>query len=674
MGPRRRPAGVSLGVMPYRASELKAPQGPHRGVPRWLLPGLALLVLAGVVVRGARAPAPRAVEPRVPLPVVPCDRVEVLAERADGSRDVLCGVVRETLPGEGAAAVAEERFASRVVSATPVASGWVFVLEDGMVAHSDSFLGRLKALGRVPCIDRSRRALARSAGRAVVLGLDGRLWTSGDEGVRPLSGPPGRVISVVFASATRGAAVTDTGMLASTDDGGLRWTPVGLGGEVAWEVGLGRDGDIEVATTAGTKILSEGALRSGGLCRGETVDRSTTRVGSAATDRASRASVRAQEVFRAAFLFDRCEPSPPAGRPWSDRRPLPEIRGFRCALDRGAGPRAAPPPMLPPNGHPATRIPLRLATGSGRVQARISEEFGMSEAMRVGWSGSDASGRFTTWSGTLAIPTDPDGRPDLWRSGRVQVHATSRAGLLASGASGSLQWIHSHQRPVGPLFGRWPCQLERPSVTPSARCLGREPSEVAAALPNGGAAWAEWGTIDRRTVATGIEFAPDGEVRFRRALMVDASHPIGLGRWDGVVGIVTWSSLSGRETTFHPLDGSSAHNVPHFPEEVGRGCMMPAGARSRTWATVWHLDAPQHPTPATIAGGVPFASATRYELEVGGASGSSCLRSVTLREDGDPAVATTLTAVAADRFEGTRGDQGVERVSCVAIGYAGSIP
>lgn len=633
--------------MPYRASELRAPKGPRRGLPLWPLAALAGCSLAAVGYLAARADAGRSpVVARMPLPRAACDQIEVMAERPDGARDVLCDRVRETLPGEGTAIVAAQRFVRRVVSATPVERGWVFVTADGTVTHSDTFTGRLHLLGRVPCLD----VTSRSTGRAVVIDADGALWTT--DGRTPLMKwtLPRRVRSAVFTSAAHGAVALEGGEVMVTRDAGGAWARIDLHGEVAVAVGLlGRD-HVEVVTPSGARDLlgdfNSPSFREPGTCPVPTDSRA---IGATwrTDERAAQASVGAQETFEVATFDDRCAGATPPSEGPVRQALRAERRTLWCSIARGRRRVRATAPTVAAG----IEANVDLGTSAGRVESILWPDAG-GRGYLFAWRGRDARGAFRGLSSPDGEPDRLPGAlvPDSEVRGHTRVEVIARSGLLVRpGARGDvLYW--AADRGAMSLLAR-----------PPTACFQVAPRSVGAVMPDGGVAWVQSFPIHGGVAVATVTIGPDGGVR-RGGLLAAAGDAVDLGRWGGVTGVVAGPQRETAPGTFHPLDGSPPRQLPHLPPSSPPACAAPRAANDREVVTLWR--AVDHMDAVTLAedGRRTFATVSREELEVRG--GETCLRAVTLRDLGRGAIGTTLEARAFGRFEGTRGDEGEQAVSC----------
>lgn len=191
-----------------------------------------------------------------------------VVERGDVTR-VVAGPLRAELTADGVA-LADDRFADRIVAAVRVAPGaaWLFLAADGTVARARSFLGPLERFGYVP--QRAEGApdwSTASHGRLAIAVRDPRasLWTTdGSAPVAPAHGlPPGIVMGAAFADADHGMIVVEGGALFVTRDGMRSFARVDLGDAAAASVAA-MDGALYVATSSGIAIFDrDGARREG---------------------------------------------------------------------------------------------------------------------------------------------------------------------------------------------------------------------------------------------------------------------------------------------------------------------------------------------------------------------------------------------------------------------------
>lgn len=592
-----------------------------------------------------------------------CESARVVATHDDAARDVLCGPVRETVPSRGAPAVAPERFAVPILSATPVRRGWVFVTADGTVTRSDTFLGPLHLLGRIPCLA-AAAVPVRSAGRVAVLDAAGALWTT--DGAAPPTRWrfPSRAISAVFADTEHGAAVLEHGELLTTDDAGRTWSRVDLQREVASQVVLTPRG-IVAATSAGTQALTADGARPEGLCLDESLTQPTTY--SDPLGRPAAASVRAQLLFQVATIEERCAPAataPTSAEFESAFATSTDAPGYLCHIaSRGGAEPEAPPSRLPAGAPPGSATYPPILTGAGSVDAHAWRTPDGRARLHFAWTGRDDAGPFVGHAGpdTEGLPVrPPDEARDAYVGWEILVEGTSRRGLLLSFDHG-LHWAGA---------GRSVVALGRPVLD----CLHiglRHQQSVA--LPDGGVAVLQWIYSEGRTLVAALEVGPDGAVRQHRGLIADPSFQVAMSRWGSSLGIVLWRADPVAPSWFHPIDGSPPRRLPRIPLTPPRACSLGAPGSDPDAITFWFGRLDSDFGPATVEDGLlespGFASPTRYEVEW--ARGEMCVRAVTLSRGGMGAeglggVTMTLSARPGDRFVGSLGDAGTFRVACRA--------
>lgn len=248
--------------MPYREPTLKAPAGAKRRVGVAVVVGVAAAAATAVVL------VPRRATRTVPAPVVPSSTSPVIqwgtpiwvADRpADRSQRFLAGGARFVVSSSGRIEVAPTRFEADIAVAAEVRDGWVFVTWHGDVARSDTFLGPLRSLGRVP--DHVRFTGPDGVGRAAFVGSSGNLWTTAGDGPPVHAELPGPVREAVFSDERSGVALLRDLRVAVTTDGGLTWSVPSLAGEFARDVYLSSLG-ATVQTTGGRMVLgADGTLR-----------------------------------------------------------------------------------------------------------------------------------------------------------------------------------------------------------------------------------------------------------------------------------------------------------------------------------------------------------------------------------------------------------------------------
>ncbi|MBI4955576.1 MAG: hypothetical protein HY908_26390 [Myxococcales bacterium] len=232
--------------------------------PRALRPGSAVCALAlaaGCVPSAAHpelAPPTAAAGVRVWLdPPIDPTAASAVGVLPDGRTAFVLGGNRLAL---GAAAEwASARFATPIVGATPVASGWLFAAADGAVGRAPDFLGPLERVGGPA---EAVAVALLGSGRAGLVTVSGALYTSdGSADFAPAPLPQGaRATGGAFADARHGVVLAEGGTAYATSDGGASFAPLPLGLEAAWRVDLaGRA--LVVTTTAGAHLVTEaGAL------------------------------------------------------------------------------------------------------------------------------------------------------------------------------------------------------------------------------------------------------------------------------------------------------------------------------------------------------------------------------------------------------------------------------
>jgi hypothetical protein len=182
----------------------------------------------------------------------------------DGAFDVTVGAMRATVRGDNVT-FAETTFARDILRAARTKDGWLFVTEDGLVAHASTFTGSPRRVGEVR---RSFRAQT-SAGRVALIDERGALFTSAGEGLHAVTTLPAPALGAAFVDAQRGAAALEGGTLVRTSDGGAHWTAVPLGGDAAVDAFARGDADkrelaIVVAPETVRILRADGTLAAAG--------------------------------------------------------------------------------------------------------------------------------------------------------------------------------------------------------------------------------------------------------------------------------------------------------------------------------------------------------------------------------------------------------------------------
>jgi hypothetical protein len=155
---------------------------------------------------------------------------------------------------DGRVTLADDRTAQPIADAVEVDGSWVFVDYGGAVTASEGFLGALRPVGRVPV---GATTNPWSRGRVASVRA-GRLWLCDGRTVTEAQVPGAPVAAAAFESASVGVVVHRDGALSVTDDGGARWRPVDLHGELALSVDF--VDVMRVTTTRGVMTRAGDAL------------------------------------------------------------------------------------------------------------------------------------------------------------------------------------------------------------------------------------------------------------------------------------------------------------------------------------------------------------------------------------------------------------------------------
>ncbi len=191
---------------------------------------LALVVLLGC--RVARGPATADAAREAPTRMLwqtTRSYASVEHHEPDGTLDVTFGALRVQVRDD-VLRVAPDQIIADVRLAAPVARGWTFVGEDGSAFAARTFLGPLRRIGDFPGIEwliNPDRRMVEQGGRLGAVDRDGAAWMSDGgafERVTALADEPVRQIA--FVSERVGGAVSRTGALRCTSDGGAHWAAV----------------------------------------------------------------------------------------------------------------------------------------------------------------------------------------------------------------------------------------------------------------------------------------------------------------------------------------------------------------------------------------------------------------------------------------------------------------
>ncbi|MDP3219501.1 MAG: hypothetical protein Q8S73_35700, partial [Deltaproteobacteria bacterium] len=477
-------------------------------------------------------------------------------------RNVCCGPLRGVVSAlDDHVEVAAQRFASDIVGVVRTADGWIFVAADGTVASSETFVGRLRNLGRMTC----PRAPRASRGRAALIDAGGALWTTDGRSALRRAALPSRAFAAAFRDADRGAALLERGVILATADGGETWRPVDLGAEIGWDVESEPAG-LAITTTGGRQYLSSEGTFLGASCRtpnslfvGVDIFHHYPSVG--------RYGARAREVFGGSVSAARCASDLPANASHAAGVAL-RVGGatrFACAPgQRVVAPRRpAPPAQRPePRGrrHPEVLIAF---TGSEQVRGEIGSSLGLS--WRI-WE----SGRFHT--GT----TGPEMRGSFDAASHY-VNPLQEVGITEA----TVEAVSARGVLIHPSFDSWLNWGRAGGAIvrlrqPSGDCLGLVGGTTTAALPDGGVMYLLVGSLVPGVAAASVlEVAPEGRVRVRRGVHLGDDEFATLARWGSSTGVVVWSRTRASAGRFLPLDRSPERGVPAMPTTALRACEMP---------------------------------------------------------------------------------------------------
>jgi photosystem II stability/assembly factor-like uncharacterized protein len=178
--------------------------------------------------------------------------VDVVAPR--GATPFLYGNLR-ALVEDGRVTLSDDRSAQPIADAVDLGGRWVFVDYGGGVMASDTFVGALQPLGRVPL---GARTNPRSRGRAAFVAA-GRLWLCDGRALSEAQVPGALVLDAAFARAAVGVVVHRDGAASLTEDGGVTWRAVDLHGELALAAAFEGDA-LRLTTTGGERVQSGSAF------------------------------------------------------------------------------------------------------------------------------------------------------------------------------------------------------------------------------------------------------------------------------------------------------------------------------------------------------------------------------------------------------------------------------
>ncbi len=511
-----------------------------------------------------------------------------------------------------------------ITSVFEVDGAWVFLTEYGRALVSETFLGPLRVVAGAVC---DHRAGAYGRGLAVQFVADRPYLIDPRRGRVSLHAPP-RTAEALFCDRLVGAAITREGALFRTDDGGVRWRPVDLGGtptrrdvavslRCAQTVEAASPPGLRVHTSHGWMLFADGASDA----QHPTLSPSTEPRGtSGEVGDPSRVRQQRYEVL-AAGERPRCtgpgapwEPPPVALRVASRGRPV------RAPLFTGLG----------------WTHSLRAADGA--LLARSSRAPGSywDTHASLRWRGHDAQGEFR---GAADIPTEihPFDHFDVTGVGvGRRALAVSRDGVLVGHSGDTILWARGHQSADLSPFDTnllW----RRGTHVDDGRMLlvGLEHS-----VSDYGGVYAHYGAGRHRAVVARV--GVDGAMAARAWSVHDADAQIlGPAELGADFGLAVVDR--GRVARFLPMDGDDAVVLGSLPVEGARvvPCATPAGSAPRLHFFSALTGPSDRVTPPIVIGsanteGVAFvATHAVYELR----DGALCLRTLDVRlpatEDSD---------------------------------------
>ena len=334
---------------------------------------------------------------------------------------------------------ADSRLVSPIIAAARAKGGWLFLDTDGGVARSDTFLGPLEPLGRVPQAwpDLVFGVLPISDGRLAFPAMDphASLWTT--DGSAPVAlapaAPPGLIETVVFADADHGMIVLDGGALFVTRDGAASFEPVDLGPDGAAAVDVALEHQQFLVTT------SSGVIR---------FDRDGRRIARDATDDAPPGGSTRPDERDVERLYHRVVAA-------AHQRPeTEEVLSPGGTAGGASGPRPPAPVMLACTAHDVAR-PARVdplvdpdelsKTGDVRFR-RLNADVRLHATSGGRW---DVTWRGQDWLGAYA-PRHAGGQVAPFRPDAYELLSATRDGVLISTEvdDAGLVWISPGRAPL----------------------------------------------------------------------------------------------------------------------------------------------------------------------------------------------------------------------------------
>lgn len=564
-----------------------------------------------------------------------------VAEDGDVSH-VVVHSVRFDLRG-GSVTAASDVPDGPIADAVRVERGWVFVTHGGGVYASETFTGRLRALGaQVVCPGEHVARVQRSFGRAVIHGRG--LYES--DGATLVRVDEEGVSARAWQSPTRGAMIVRHRTIRVTDDGGRTWRDSAVTNErdVAIDL-IGRPEGVFAYTTRGWERLDLGGAPPARAEHAQVF----------ASERAWAPSAElSQTLVRAA--------SRSFTRVFADSRECnPGERDVTHARTQGASFELAPP--LAPVDEGTAEMPVvpagraaPLGAGAAQSHGRTGDGAAVLAASHGGRDvlfarGEDDDGGFTLSAIRASRPGD---RPLV---------ATRRGVLVARAARvflGPIEWLSAAgSRAITP-----PLDLVVTSAVGFARRDGGAVVSVDLSRPSVGVTTGPLHTPyeDAVTLRWLVELSPAGEVR-RERFVVPEDVPgvfVGMGERDARVGFVTARRDDANEMTFHPIEGADEPFGRWDVTTVPAPCApaSPRSVRLHTFRGFGATDAFPHRITVTLGGReVDFARPAHavYGLATTSPDATTCLRSVwgTLQE---PTVGTVRVNARGGRLVGTYDD------------------
>lgn len=561
--------------------------------------------------RQGRAHRVHAARAWVPLPEDTASRQPWrVAEEGDVSH-VVVHSVRFDLRGESVT-TASDAPDEPIADAVRVERGWVFVTHGGGVYASESFSGRLRALGpEVLCPGEHLVRVQRSFGRAVIHGRGGLYETDGATLVRI---DEEGVNARAWQSPTHGAMIVRHRTIRVTEDGGRTWRDSALTNDrdVAIDL-LGRSDGVFAYTTRGWHKLDLGGAAPIPVDRAEVFARERGWAPSA--ELSQRLVHEASRSFTRVFAVSReCNQDTHVETPPSGASATSEVAPPLAEVTEGE-----PEVPVVPAGRAA---PL----GAGAVQSHGRTGDGAA-VLAANHRGRDALfARGEDDDGSFVLNAIGASRP-----GDRPLVATRRGVLVAREARvflGPLEWLGA----TGSRAIAAPLDLIATAAVGFARRDGGAVVSVDLSRPAVGVTTSPLHTPyeDAVTVRWLIELSPAGEVRHERFLVPDDAPGVfvGLGERDARVGFVTARRDDANEMTFLPIEGPDEPFGRWDVATVPAPCASSrASVKLHTFRGFGAIDAFPHRITVTV-GGAEVDFARPAHAVYGLSDAATCLRGV----------------------------------------------